>query len=42
MIGQKTSHTLRSMGIATIYTLRNIPAEMLENLMGKNGIEIWK
>jgi DNA polymerase IV len=42
MIGQKTYHTLRSMGIATIYTLRNIPAEMLENLMGKNGIEIWK
>lgn len=42
MIGQKTYHTLRSMGIATIYTLRNIPAEMLEKLMGKNGIEIWK
>lgn len=42
MIGQKTFHTLRSMGIATIYTLRNIPAEMLERLMGKNGIEIWK
>jgi DNA polymerase-4 len=42
MIGQKTYHTLRSMGIATIFTLRNIPAEMLEKLMGKNGIEIWK
>jgi DNA polymerase-4 len=42
MIGQKTYHTLRSMGIATIYTLRNIPMEMLDNLMGKNGIEIWK
>jgi len=42
MIGQKTYHTLRSMGISTIYTLRNIPAEMLEKLMGKNGIEIWK
>jgi DNA polymerase-4 len=42
MIGQKTYHTLRSMGIATIYTLRNIPVEMLENLMGKNGTEIWK
>jgi DNA polymerase-4 len=42
MIGQKTYHTLRSMGIATIYTLRNIPAEMIESLMGKNGIEIWK
>jgi len=42
MIGQKTYHTLRSMGIATIYTLRNIPVEMLGNLMGKNGTEIWK
>jgi len=42
MIGPKTYHVLRSMGIATIYTLRNIPAEMLEKLMGKNGIEIWK
>jgi DNA polymerase-4 len=42
MIGQKTYHTLRSMGIATILTLRNIPPEMLERVMGKNGIEIWK
>ena len=42
MIGEKTYHILRSMGISTIYTLRNIPAEMLGNLMGKNGMEIWK
>jgi DNA polymerase-4 len=42
MIGMKTYHSLRSMGIATICTLRHIPAEMLEKLMGKNGIEIWK
>lgn len=42
MIGQKTYHTLRSMGIATIYTLRSIPQEMLESLMGRNGTEIWK
>jgi DNA polymerase-4 len=42
MIGQKTYHSLRSMGISTIYTLRNIPSEMLEKLMGKNGLEIWK
>ena len=42
MVGQKTYHTLRSMGIVTIYTLRNIPAEMLGNLMGKSGLEIWK
>jgi DNA polymerase-4 len=42
MIGTKTYQVLRSMGIATIFTLRNIPVEMLENLMGKNGIDIWK
>jgi DNA polymerase IV len=42
MIGQKTYHTLRSMGISTVYTLRSIPHEMLESLMGKNGTEIWK
>ena len=42
MIGQKTYHILRSMGISTIFTLRNIPAEMLESLMGRNGLEIWK
>lgn len=42
MIGQKTYHTLRSMGISTIYTLRSIPQEMLESLMGKNGTQIWK
>ena len=42
MIGDKTYQSLRSMGISTIYTLRNIPAEMLEKLMGRNGLEIWK
>lgn len=42
MIGQKTCQALRSMGISTIFTLRNIPPEMIERLMGKNGIEIWK
>jgi DNA polymerase IV len=42
MIGQKTYHVLRSMGISDIHTLRCIPAEMLESLMGKSGTEIWK
>lgn len=42
MIGDKTFHLLRSMGISTIFTLRNIPAEMLEKVMGRNGIDIWK
>lgn len=42
MIGEKTYQLLRSMGIAKIFTLRNIPPEMIQNLMGKNGLDIWK
>ena len=42
MIGKKTYHVLRSMGIAKIETLSNIPIEMMERLMGKNGIVIWE
>ncbi len=41
MIGDKTFRLLRSMGIGTIYTLRNIPPEMMEKVLGQNGIVIW-
>jgi DNA polymerase-4 len=30
------------MGIANIRTLRHIPPEMIERVMGKNGLVIWK
>jgi len=42
MIGHKTFHLLRSMGIATIQTLSHIPVEMMKKVMGKNGIMIWE
>jgi DNA polymerase IV len=42
MIGTKTYQTLRSMGVANIQTLSLIPPEMMDKLMGKNGIDIWK
>jgi DNA polymerase-4 len=42
MIGNRTFHLLRSMGIATIGTLGQIPVEMMESLLGKNGMVIWK
>ena len=42
MIGKQTFHLLRSMGISTIGTLGDIPLEMMEGLLGKNGIVIWK
>ena len=42
MIGNKTYQLLRSMGIVTIETLSSIPPEMMEKVMGKSGIIIWK
>jgi DNA polymerase IV len=42
MIGSKTYHTLRTMGIATIGTLSRIPAEVMQGMMGNNGLEIWR
>jgi DNA polymerase-4 len=41
-IGDKTFHLLRSMGIVTIGTLRQIPQEMMEKVLGKNGIILWE
>jgi DNA polymerase IV len=42
MIGEKTYRLLRSMGIGTIGTLSHIPPEMMERVMGKNGIVVWQ
>lgn len=42
MLGPKTYYLLRSMGIETIHTLAEIPAEMLQQVLGENGITIWK
>lgn len=42
MIGEKTSKLLCSMGVQKIATLQQMPAEMMENAMGKNGLLIWK
>ncbi len=42
MIGSKTYHLLRSMGISDIKTLRQVPPDMMSRVMGKNGIVIWK
>jgi DNA polymerase-4 len=42
MIGSRTYMLLRSMGISTINTLRLVPVDMMERVMGKNGIIVWK
>ncbi len=42
MIGKQSYRLLRSMGVSTINTLSMIPPEMLFQVMGKNGIVVWK
>lgn len=42
MIGQKTYRLLRAMGVSNIHTLSKIPPEMMLQVMGKNGMVIWK
>jgi DNA polymerase-4 len=42
MVGDKTSQLLRQMGVDTIRILSQIPMEMMTNLLGKNGIELWR
>jgi DNA polymerase-4 len=42
MIGFKSYRLLRSMGIDTIQTLRSVPPDMLEHVLGKNGSLIWR
>ncbi|MES2591697.1 MAG: DNA polymerase IV [Bacteroidota bacterium] len=42
MVGEKTYHLLRSMGVERIKTLQEMPVELLENVLGVNGISIWK
>lgn len=41
-IGDQTYRMLRSMGIEKIQTLQEMPLELLERLLGKNGTAIWK
>ena len=41
-VGSKTYQLLRSMGVSTIQTLGAVPVEMVQSVMGQNGIEIWR
>lgn len=41
-VGKETTFLLLRMGVETVKVLSEIPAEMLQNLLGKNGIELWR
>lgn len=40
-VGERTYHTLRSMGVSRVKTLQKMPVELIENVLGKNGRGIW-
>ena len=42
MIGNKTFQTLIGLGIQKIETIQQMPVEMLESVLGKNGRIIWQ
>lgn len=42
MVGLHTYRFLRSMGIAQIRTIQEMPVEMMESVLGVNGMLIWK
>jgi len=42
MVGQKTQQTLFSLGVKIIQTIQEMPVEMMEKVLGQNGVSIWK
>ncbi|MCZ4696008.1 DNA polymerase IV [Ancylomarina euxinus] len=42
MVGDKTYHKLRSMGVEKVRTIQEMPMELMERVLGKNGQVIWK
>ncbi len=42
MIGDKTYITLCGLGIKRIETIQEMPVELMEKVLGKNGISIWR
>lgn len=42
MVGEKTYQTLRNLGVRLIRTVQEMPPDLMENVLGKNGVVIWK
>lgn len=41
-VGKETGYKLLKMGVQTVKVLSEIPVEMMENLLGKPGIDLWR
>ncbi|MBI3235989.1 MAG: DNA polymerase IV, partial [Bacteroidetes bacterium] len=42
MVGDKTYQLLRGMGVQKIYTLQEMPVDLMQQVLGENGRLIWK
>lgn len=42
LVGEKTHRLLRGMGIERVMTLREMPVELLEQVLGKTGRMLWQ
>ncbi len=42
MVGEKTQQILFSLGVKQIRTIQEMPVELMDKVLGKNGISIWK
>ncbi|SHJ03513.1 DNA polymerase Y family protein [Aquimarina spongiae] len=42
MVGDKTYHTLRNLGVRYVKTVQEMPADVMKGVLGVNGLTIWK
>lgn len=42
MVGEKTYHLLRGMGIERVKTVQDMPVQAMQQLLGDNGTVLWK
>ncbi len=42
MVGDKTYQTLRNLGLRKVKTVQEMPIDLMQRVLGKNGIVIWK
>ena len=42
MVGEKTYHLLRGMGVEKIRTVQEMPLEVIRQVLGENGTVLWK
>ena len=42
MVGDKTYQTLRNLGLRKVGTVQEMPMDVMQRVLGKNGTVIWK